>query len=234
MDLLQVFITALGAVIVLFILTKIMGRKQMSQLSMFDYIVGISLGSIAAEMATTLEDFRKPLIAMIVFAFMDVANSFACLKSIKMRRLLTGKPVILMENGKIYEGNLRKSRIDINEFLSQCRNNGFYNIDNIQAAVLEPNGKISFLPKASHRPATPDDFNLAPSPEKPEINIIIDGNVMEENLSYSGNNEKWLENELKANGISDISDVLLATYDSNKKLKIYLKNNKPSSHSPFE
>lgn len=124
MELLYVTFTTIGSIITLFILTKIMGNKQMSQLSMFDYIIGITIGSIAAEMATNLEEFEKPLIAMIIYALFALLISIANYKSIAIRRIITGKSLVLFEDGKLYEGNLRKARIDINEFLMECRNNG--------------------------------------------------------------------------------------------------------------
>lgn len=234
MKVLHVFLTALGAVISLFLLTKIMGRKQMSQLSMFDYIVGISLGSIAAEMATSLEEFYKPLTAMIVFALMDILISIVNYKSIKLRRILVGKSIILLQNGTVYEGNLKKAKMDINEFLSQCRSSGYFSIDNLQSAVLEPNGKISFLPKSTHRPVTPYDLKITPSFEKPEINVILDGKVIEGNLKYSGNNLDWLETQLKSQGISKMTDVFLATCDNKNMLHVYLKHTKPLTESMFE
>ena len=108
-DVLYILATSLGSIIVLFFLTKMMGYKQMSQLSMFDYINGITIGSIAAEFATSLEDdFLKPLTAMIVYAAMAFLISILCNKSIKMRRFFTGEPIILIDDGKIYKDNLSK------------------------------------------------------------------------------------------------------------------------------
>lgn len=235
MELLHVFFTALGSVIALFILTKIMGNKQMSQLSMFDYIIGITMGSIAAEMATALEDdFMKPLLAMVVYAMLAVLISLFNYKSIKLRRILTGKSLILLENGKLYEGNLKKARIDLNEFLTQCRNNGYFNIDNLQTAILEANGKISFLPVSSQRPVTPFDLKLTPSPEKPGVNVIIDGKILDENLKFSGNDKEWLEQQLLDQGISKISDVFLATCNSGNQLSVYIKLKKPMTRDTFE
>ncbi len=205
---------SVGSIVVLFILTKLMGCRQMSELSMFDYINGITIGSIAAEMATSLEDnFLQPLTAMVVYAIASVALSFFCDKSVWFRRFIDGKPVILYDNDKLYKKNLSRAKIDINEFLAQCRVNGYFDLSKIQTALLEPNGKISFLPKSTERPLNPADLNLNLPLESLSANLIIDGKVMEKNLLHSGKDIKWLENQIKGQGFNRIEDVLLATCD---------------------
>ena len=147
MDLLKIVFLSLGSIIVLFILTKLMGNREMSQLSMFDYVVSITIGSIAAEMSTSLENnFLEPVIAMIVYGIVATAISYFTCKSIKIRRIVSGRGKILYDNGKLYRKNLIKSKLDLNEFLMQCRINGYFNLADIQTAILEPNGRISFLP----------------------------------------------------------------------------------------
>lgn len=234
MDIIYIIFTSLGSAITLFILTKIMGNREMSQLSMFDFITAITIGSIAAEMATALENFEKPLTAMIIYALLTVLISFVTNKSIKLRRFLTGKSIILLENGKIYEKNLLKARLDVNEFLVQCRNQGYFNIDNLQVAILEPNGQISLLPKSLHRPVTPNDLNLKPADDAPIINLIIDGEILYENLKLTGNDEKWLQNQLKNQKVDNLSDVFLATCSNKNNLSIYLKTNKKITHDIFQ
>lgn len=234
MRLLYILFTSLGSVSVLFILTKIMGNREMSQLSMFDFITAITIGSIAAEMATALEDFMEPLIAMVVYALLSISISYITCKSIKLRRFLTGKSLILLEDGKLYEKNLLKARLDVNEFLTQCRNQGYFNIDDLQTAILEANGKISFLPKSSQRPVTPNDLNLSPSEDNPSVNVIIDGKILAENLKYTGNDEKWLNKQLYDQGVSNLSDVFLATCNSKNNLSIYVKINKKITHDIFQ
>ncbi|WP_312644714.1 DUF421 domain-containing protein [Hydrogenoanaerobacterium sp.] len=207
----------------------------MSQLSMFDYINGITIGSIAAEMATALEDdFKKPLTAMVVYALLSVAFSIATSKSIKLRRFLTGETLILYDDGKIFEKNLKKAKLDVSEFLSQCRTNGYFNIANIQTAILEPNGKISFLPLSSQRPVTPCDLNLSPAQEKAVVNVIIDGKILPDNLKFTGNNEQWLQKQLQAQEVSKVEDVFLATCDRDNNLSVYVKIKKKMTRDMFE
>lgn len=127
MDLLKIVALSLGSVIFLFILTKLMGNKEMSQLSMFDYIIGITIGSIAAEMATALEsDFMQPLVAMAVYAVVSIVISVLSYKSLKFRRISSGDSLILLDNGEIYRDNLKKAKLDLNEFLMQCRINRIF------------------------------------------------------------------------------------------------------------
>lgn len=127
MDLLKIVALSLGSVIFLFILTKLMGNKEMSQLSMFDYIIGITIGSIAAEMATALEsDFMQPLVAMAVYAVVSIIISVLSYKSLKFRRISSGVSLILLDNGEIYRDNLKKAKLDLNEFLMQCRINRIF------------------------------------------------------------------------------------------------------------
>lgn len=122
MDLLKIVALSFGSVIFLFILTKLMGNKEMSQLSMFDYIIGITIGSIAAEMSTALEnDFMQPVIAMAVYAVVSIVISILSYKSIKVRRIVSGNSLILFDNGELYRDNLKKAKLDLNEFLMQCR-----------------------------------------------------------------------------------------------------------------
>ena len=122
-----IIITSVSSIIILFILTRIMGKRQISQLTMFDYINGITIGSIAAEMATALDgDVWQPFFAMMIYALFAIMFSYLSMKSIKARRFLVGKPFLLYENGKLFEKNLKKAKLDINEFLTECRTNGYF------------------------------------------------------------------------------------------------------------
>ncbi|MCM1104420.1 MAG: DUF421 domain-containing protein [Clostridium sp.] len=224
-DLLQVIILSVASLITLFILAKLMGYRQMSQMSMFDYINGITIGSIAAEMATALD--KNPLhcvAAMVAYALFAVLLSFLSMKSIRLRRFIVGRPIILLNNGSIYEKNLRKAKIDINEFLTQCRVAGYFDVSKLQSAVLEADGRVSFLPLSTERPLTAADVKLSPEQETMTANVVIDGHIMQKNLLHTGKDETWLRRQLKAQGADNISDVLLASVDMQNKLAVFLKN----------
>lgn len=223
-ELLYVIVLSLVSLLVLFLLTKLMGYRQMSQMSLFDYINGITIGSIAAEMATNLEDYHRPLAAMIVYGLAAVCLSLLSCKSARARRFLNGKPLVLLQNGILYEENLKKSKIDLNELLEQCRVSGYFDIAQLQTILLEGNGRLSFLPKSSNRPATPQDLGLSPSQETPTAVLVLDGHIMEDNLRHSGKEKKWLAARLHAQGYADAKQVLLATCDSDDKLTVFGKN----------
>ena len=196
-------------------------------MSMFDYVNGITIGSIAAEMATSLEkSFVQTLTAMIVYALAALLLSWFSSKSIKARRFIEGAPLILMNHGELYRENLKKAKIDVSEFLVQCRVNGYFDVSKLETAILEGNGKISFLPKVSDRPATPSDLDLSPQQDYMVANVILDGKIMEENLKHTGNDEKWLKSQIKGQGADKITDVLLATCDSSNQVTVFLKNSR--------
>lgn len=234
MKLLHILYSAPASFIALFLLSKLMGNREMSQLSMFDYIIGISIGSIAAEMATAPEYILEPLVAMTVYAVLAVLITVITSKSIKVRRALSGETLVLMNDGKLYEKNFKKAKMDLNEFMSQCRTAGYFNIADIQTAILEQSGKLSFLPLSNRRPATPDDLNLSVLQEKPVVNVVIDGRVLTDNLKFTGNDKRWLMNQINEQGISKVEDVFLATCDNKNNLSVYVKNKKNVSRDMFE
>lgn len=236
MEILKIIALSIGSFIVLFILAKLMGNREMAQLTMFDYIISITIGSIAAEMSTALEDsFTQPLVAMIVYAIGAIILSFVTSHSIKARRIISGRTYILYDKGKIYFKNLKKSKMDLNEFLMECRTNGYFNLADLQTVLLEENGKMSFIPISLKRPATPEDLNLNPEQEFVVTNIVLDGKVLEENLKHTGNNLKWLHDNMKEQNIDKIENILLATCDANNQLSIYPKDEKlENSHDMFE
>lgn len=205
---------AFGSIIVLFLLCKLMGNKQMSQLTLFDYIVSITIGSIAAEMATSLEDnFMEPLLAMIVYALVSVLISVISCKSLSFRSFMEGKTYILYNNGILYRRNFKKAKLDINEFLMQCRLAGYFNLSNLQTAILESNGNISFLPISSSKPVTAGDMKLNLKQEKIVLDLILDGKILPENLAKTGHSQNWLINEAKKQGFGNVNNIFLATYD---------------------
>lgn len=230
----KVIILSIVSELFLFVLTKFMGNKEMSQLSMFDYIIGITIGSIAAEMATALEsDYIQPLVAMAVYAIIAVIISLACEKSLKTRRFIYGNTLILLNNGKLYPENFKTAKLDLNEFLMQCRVNGYFNLSDIQTAILESNGKISFLPKSTHRPAVPIDFDITPTPATINTNIILDGQILHENLRNFGFDETWLQKKLVSQGFEKPEQIFLATLDSENNLSIYEKTIEKNKHNFF-
>lgn len=224
MEILETLITSVISLITLFILTRLMGHRSMGELSLFDYINGITIGSIAAEMATSMfTDITKPLIALIIYALVDIILSLLSHKSMRLRRFFTGKPYILYNHGTLYYKNLIKAKIDINEFLMLCRVNGYFDLAHIETVLLEANGQVSFLPASNQRPVTGSDLNLNLSQDHLVANVIIDGNIMKKNLAHAGHDTIWLHDQLNAQGITSLKEILLATCDANHNLRIYKK-----------
>ena len=224
MSILNIITLSLGSLIALFILTKLMGYRQVSEMSMFDYINGITIGSIAAEMATSLEkDWWLPLTAMIIYALAAILLSYISVKSIAARRIISGKPLILMDHDTVYEKNLLKGKIDLSEMLLQCRVNGYFNLSDLQTILLEPNGRMSFLPKSDKRPVTPKDMSLVPEQDFLVANVIIDGHIIKKNLQHAGKDIQWLNKQMHAQNISNLREVLLATCDMHNQVTFYQK-----------
>ena len=117
-----------------------------------------------------------------------------------------------MNDGKLYRKNLKQAKLDLSEFMLLCREQGYFDLDEIQTAIFEHNGKLSILPKAQNRPSTPDDLNLTVKPAHVGVEVIMDGRVMGENLSRMGQNENWLKKQIKLQGFNDANEVFLGIY----------------------
>ena len=221
MEIIKVLLTSLLSVGALFAVAKIMGHKQMSQLDFFDYISGITIGSIAAELATELETPLKPLIAIGVYGAVAILLSKITSLFPKTRKFINGSPTILMDNGKLYRQNLKKAKLDLSEFMVMCRQQGYFNLADIQTAVFEFNGKLSILPVSRKRPATPGDLALSPAPEYIQTEVIMDGRILEDNLKRMELNRKWLQKQLTAQGHHDPQNIFLALCDHNHQLIVF-------------
>ncbi len=226
---------SLFSLLILFIVTKWIGKKQVSQLSLFDYVVGISIGNFAAEMTINMDaPYVHGIIAVAVFGLVAYFVSFITMKSIKLRRFFIGVPTILVQNGKLLEKNFQKTKYDINDFLEECRSNGYFDLSEIEYAIVEANGTLSVLPKAEYKPLTPKDMQLKVSKSSLCANVIIDGRIMEQNLTNMHKEISWLEKELKVRGYREPGPILLATLDESEKLVIYERNENVKSCNVLE
>ena len=217
-------LTALGSFGSLFLVAKLIGHKQISQLDFFDYITGITVGSIAAELATELEEPWKPLTAMVIYGGITLLLSIISYKFPRTRKYLNGTPTILMDHGKLYRENLKKAKLDLSEFMVMCRQQGYFDLTNIQTAVFEYNGTLTILPVSSQRPATPNDMSLEPEQELLFTELIMDGRILEDNLKRMGLDLTWLNKQLKQHHIHSPQEVFLAVCDRNLKFVLYEKS----------
>lgn len=221
----DVILRALMSLLALFIVTKIIGKKQVSQLSLFDYVIGISIGNFAAEMTINTDSPEiNGIVAVLVFGLVAYLVSYLTLKSIVLRRFFIGTPTILIQKGKIIEKNLKQSKMDMNDLLEQIRIDGYFDISEVDYAIMEANGKISVLPKKENKPVTLKDMQLKGEKQSLCANIIIDGKIMHGNLENMHKTEKWLLKQLNVKG-KKIEEILLATLDMEDKLILYERNN---------
>lgn len=223
MPVLTLCLTTVGSFAILFLSAKIIGHKQIAQLDFFDYITGITIGSIAAEMATELEEPWKPMIAMVLYGGITLALSLISSRFPRSRKYLNGTPTILLDHGKLYYENMKKARLDLSEFLVLCRQQGYFDLTTIQTAIFEYNGKLTILPVTTQRPVTPQDMALTPDQELIFTELIMDGRILEDNLKRMGLDRTWLEKQLKQRHISTAKEVFLAVCDRNLKFVLFKK-----------
>jgi len=206
---------------------RMMGKKQIGQLEPFELVIALMISDLATY---PMEDIRIPLIHAIIpivtLLFLQVATSFIEIKSEKARRILTGNPSILIKNGKIDIRELRYQRFNINDLLEELRLKGYFNLSDIQYAILETSGELSILPKTGISNATKDDLNITITQESLPVPLIMDGNINYKNLKLLSKDETWLKNILKKHKISNANDLFIGMLDSNNKFYYQLKEGK--------
>ncbi len=220
---LKVLILSVASFAVLFVLTKLMGYRQISEMSFFDYVVGITIGSVAAEMATNIDtQWWRGVIAMAVYALFEILLPWISRKSVRARSFISGKPVVLIKNGQIDKNALKKAHLDINDLLSSARGQGYFSLSDIDGAIMETSGKVSFLPTPQMRQLNPKDFNFSPMHTGLCTNLVLDGKIMYSNLKETGIDERKL-NKILADRQVRLKDVLLLTVNEAGQTEIYKK-----------
>jgi uncharacterized membrane protein YcaP (DUF421 family) len=225
---LNIILRTSTSIIILFIAARLMGKRQISQLTFFDYIVGISIGSIAGQMSFDSKiPFRYGLISIATWSLFGIAFGVINVSSSKLRKLFEGSPSILVQNGKIIERNLKKEQVSINDLLEELRLKDVFNIEDVEFAILETNGQISVRLKSSKAPVTCSDLNIKTNYEGLCINLLVDGKIIKNHLELVSLDESWIYNELKKRNISSPKSILLATLDCSGNLHIDMKNSDP-------
>lgn len=222
---LTIFYKSLIVFMVLFILTRITGKKHMSEITYYDYISGITIGAIAG--ASSVNDnvgLYKGIIALIIWTFTPIIISFINMKSVTSKRFTGGNPLILIKNGTLDDLALKKSKYTIEDLLMQLRKKDVFNLFQVEFAILEVDGVLSVLKKAPYNTVTPKDLNIATSYSGMTIDLIINGRIIESNLDLSGKNKLWLDQQLDLKNIKDIIDVTYAGLTSDDQLEIFTTN----------
>lgn len=218
----------------LFLLTKLMGKKQISQLSFFEYIAGITIGSIAAEISTGLDrNFLHGLYSLLIWTAVPFVIDLLSLKSKKVRDFFEGKATVFIKEGKIYEENLKKERYTTDELLELLRKKDVFNVADVEFAILESDGNLNVLLKKEKQPLTAQDIQLTVAPEKQPETVIMDGNILDEPLSTSGYNRRWLQAQLEKLDVTT-DNVFLGQIDSYGQLTVDLYDDKIQVPQPQE
>lgn len=234
-DAYDILIRTIIAIVSLFILGRTLGKKQIAQLSFFDYILGITIGSIAAQMSIDTDiPMTNGLGSLILWSLVSLLISYVSLKSMRARRFLEGVPTVIIKNGEIIKENLKKERYHINELLEDLREKGVFNIADVEFAILETDGALSVLKKSQTQPITPRDIGIDTKYQGLSANLIIDGEIMYKHLQTVGLNEEWLSDELNKRGIDSFKDVLLASLDTDGNLYVDLKDKKKHGENKLE
>lgn len=233
-DWLQVVLRSLFFLVVLFLITKWLGKKQISQLSFFEYVTGITIGNIGAELATRVEgNIVHGVLSILVFAFAPFIAGLISMKSKIFRDLVEGKATVFIKDGKIMEDNLKKEKYTTDELLWLLRSKDVFDISTVEFALLEANGDFSVMLKKENQPLTPKDLNMTVASVKEPQMVIMDGKILDEPLSTIGLNRNWLKTELEKLGIL-LENVFLGQANSNGELSVDLYDDKLKVPSPQE
>lgn len=230
---LNILLRSFVLVIILFFLTKAVRKKHLSQLNIFDYMNGIVAGGIVAITTTHAENFLYGLIALFIWFAVPFLFDFLALKSKKIRDYTQGKSTIIIQDGKIMEGNLKKTAFSADDLLQHLRGKDYFHVSDVEFALLEPTGKISVLPKTDKRPLTASDLNIKLTPTKESQTVIMDGKMLLEPLANLNLQPRWLQTELDKQNVA-MENVFLAQADSHGQLFIDLYDDQLSVPAPTE
>lgn len=233
-DWFEIVLRTLLAVVVLFGMTKILGKRQISQLSFFEYITGITIGSLAAYISLDLEaNWYLGILSLGVWVACSLGIEFLQLKSKKMRDFIDSKGTVLIREGKVLEDNLKKERITTDELMEQLRKKSAFKVAEVEFAIMEPSGEINVLLNREHQPLTPSHLGIKVAPEQEPQAVIMDGEIMDEALATIGFSRGWLKTELDKLGVT-IENVFLGQVDSYGQLYVDLFDDKIMVPMPQE
>ncbi len=221
---LVIFTRALILYALVVVVMRVMGKQQIGELQPYELVVAVMIADLGAvPMQNTGIPLLAGIIPILTLLISQLALSYISMRSIKGRELICGIPTVLVEKGRLLEEAMRKERYNINDLLEALRSQGYYNIADVEYAILETNGTLSVIPKAEKRPANPGDFNLQPPNEGLPLPVIIDGVIDYRSLNKVKKDYAWLISQLKAYNITDVSNVLIASVDENGSLFIQAK-----------
>ena len=219
------FVRSVVTYFALVIFTRIMGRKQISQLTYFDYVVGITIGSIASVASVDKNvNMFEGIFSIIIWSVLTILISEITLKNIKLRLLIDSEPLLIIDKGKVIYKNMKKARYNIGDLLMQLRDKDIFYITDVEIAILEPDGKLSVLKKAEHTTLTLGDMNIIKPKTGMMVDLILDGNILFSHLQKIQKNEQWVISQLKARNIDNIKDVVFAGIQADEQIYVVTKD----------
>lgn len=217
----NIIIRTVIAFFTILVITRVLEKEQLSQLTYYEYITGITIGSLAGALA--IDTLLSPwviFVSLVTFAALTYLMGYVSLKSRVARKLLEGEPTIVVQNGKIMEKNMGRLRYNVDDLLMQLREKGVFDISEVEFAVLEPNGQLSILLKSHKKPVTREDIQVSGQYEGISSELIVDGEIVYQNLQQNNLDEAWLINELRKQGINSPKQVMLASLGTQGNLYI--------------
>ncbi|WP_054023098.1 DUF421 domain-containing protein [Bacillus sp. FJAT-28004] len=216
----EIVLRTLAAITILFALTKVLGKRQISQLSLFEYITGISIGNIAAYISLDLDNlWFLGLVSLGVWVSVSVAMEFLTMKSKKARDFIDGKGTVLIKDGQLLKKGLHKERLTLDEMLEQLRKKDVYRVADVEFAVMESSGEVNVMLKKAYQPLTPDTLGWQVKNEREAMTVLMDGDIQDEVLESMGHDRQWLLHELEKRNVKE-AEVFFAQIDSNGELLI--------------
>ena len=207
---------------------RLIGKQQVAQLTFFDYVVGITIGSIAATLSVQVnENTLATLAGMITWTVLAILLAVLSMHNVWIRKVVSGEATVVIENGKILEKNLKRIRIPIDELISELRTQGVFSIADVEFAMFEPGGKISIQKKSQKQPLTPSDLHVPTQYDGLPTNLVMDGVLLTDALRSLKLTKAWLQHQLKKQNVQNIEEVSLAQLDTKGNLYVDLKGDKP-------
>jgi len=233
-DLYIVILYSLVIYFLLLILTRLMGRKLLSQMTYFDFVTAITIGTIGATFITVEVQGFIILLSPVILSLLVILTGYITLKSVPARKILEGEPLVLIQNGKILENNLKNVRYNIDDLMMLLREKKVFNMDEVEFAILEPNGKLSVQKKSQYLPVSAKDLNISTKYKGISSEMIRDGEIVHQNIEQNNLSYEWLYNQLQNNDIENIDDVFLATLSTEGTLYVDLKKDDPKYNQIVE
>lgn len=219
-DWIEIVLRSLLVLAGLFVITKLLGKKQLSKLSYFEYIVGIIIGDIAGSLSMDSEvNLVNGITSILIWTLVSILLSYVSLKNKKIRDIVEGKARVFIKDGKILEGNLRKERFTSDELLEMLRKKSVFSVREVEFALLEADGELSVLLKRDYRAVKPSELWLQLPEDKEPRTVIMDGRIIEEMVEEVGRNKGWLQKMLADKHVK-VEDVYLAQLHSDGKLSL--------------